>query len=88
MIAWLFISFLVGAALGQRFKVFVLLPATSLVLICTIAAGIARAPDVWSIAVAAVCVTIALQIGYLIGTGIRYLFAADGRARRRFFFPI
>jgi predicted Na+-dependent transporter len=85
MMTLLFISFLVGAVLGQRFKVFVLVPATSLALICTIAAGIARAQHIWSIAMAAVGVTIALQIGYLIGTGIRYLIAADGPARRRFF---
>ena len=81
MMALLFLSSLVGAVLGQRFKVFVLLPATSLALICTIAAGVARAQDVWSIAIAAAGVTIALQIGYLIGTGIRYLIAADGPAQ-------
>jgi hypothetical protein len=82
MMALFFISFLVGAVLGQRFRVFILLPAMSLALICTITAGIARAQDVWSIAMAAVCVTTALQIGYLIGTGIRCLIAADRPARR------
>jgi hypothetical protein len=82
MMAWVSIYFVVGAVLGQRFKVFVLLPATSLAFICTIVAGITRAQDVWSIAIAAVGATIALQIGYLIETGIRYLIAADGPAGR------
>jgi hypothetical protein len=82
MMAWLSINFVVGAVLGQRFKVFVLLPATTWAFIGTIVSGIARAQDVWSIAIAAVGATIALQIGYLIETGIRYLIAADGPARR------
>ena len=38
------ISFVAGIALGQ----FILVPAMSTVLIGTIAAGIARADDVWS----------------------------------------
>jgi hypothetical protein len=83
MMALFFISFLAGAVLGQRFKVFILLPAISLAVICTITAGIAGAQDVWSIAMAAVCVTTALQIGYLIWTSIRCLIAADRPARRK-----
>jgi hypothetical protein len=68
---------LFGAVLGQRFKVLILLPAMSLTLICTITAGVARAQDGWSIALEAVCVTSALQIGYLVGTSIRWFLAAD-----------
>ena len=83
MMALFLISFLAGAVLGQRFKVFILLPAISLAVICTITAGIARAQDVWSIAMAAVYITTALQIGYLIGTGIRCLIAANRPARRK-----
>jgi hypothetical protein len=71
MMTLLFTSLLVGAVLGQRYKVFILLPAMSLALICTITAGIVRAQDAWSIAMVAVCITTAMQIGYLIGTGIR-----------------
>ena len=44
-------------------------------------AGMAQGHHVWSIALLAVAVTVALQIGYLLGTGIRSLLAA-GRASR------
>ena len=44
------ISFVAGIALGQWFKVLILVPVMSLALGGTIAAGIARADDVWSIA--------------------------------------
>jgi hypothetical protein len=43
----------------------------STVLVGTIAAGIARADDVWSIALVAIAAVAALQIGYLIGIWLR-----------------
>ena len=56
------ISFVAGIALGQWFKVLILVPVMSLALGGTIAAGIARADDVWSIAFVAIAVVTGLQL--------------------------
>src|SRR5215472_3258066 len=78
------ISFVVGIALGQWFKVLILVPVMGLALGGTIAAGIARADDVWSIAFVAVAVVTGLQIGYLVGIWLRSFIvgARFGRASR------
>src|SRR5215813_13915109 len=65
------ISFVAGIALGQWFRVLILVPVMSLALVGTIAAGIARTDDVWSIAFVAIAVVTGLQIGYLIGIWLR-----------------
>src|SRR5262245_60321415 len=53
----------------------------SLVLVGTIAACIARTDDVWSIALAAIAVVTALQIGCLIGIWLRSFIVAARFAR-------
>jgi len=70
-ILFVVISLVAGIALGQRFKILILVPVMSLALVGTIAAGIARADNVWSIALIAIAVLTALQIGYLIGIWLR-----------------
>ena len=50
------ISLVAGIALGQWFKILILVPVMSLALVGTIAAGIARADNVWSIALMAIAV--------------------------------
>jgi hypothetical protein len=57
----------------------------SLAFVGTIAAGIARADDVWSIAFVAIAVVTGLQIGYLIGIWLRSFIvgARFARAARR-----
>ena len=79
------ISFVAGIALGQWFKVLILVPVMSLALGGTIAAGIARADDVWSIAWVAIAAVAVLQIGYLIGIWLRSFIvgARFARASRR-----
>jgi hypothetical protein len=57
-------ALLVGVALGLRFNVFVLLPATMLALLCTGVVGAIIAASVASIFVAMFYVCAALQIGY------------------------
>src|ERR1700674_5438108 len=83
MMTSLIISSLAGMVLGQRFKVLILLPAVGVAVIAATGAGIARGDQFWSIVLLAIAVTVALQMGYLIGTGIRSLLAA-GRASRRY----
>ena len=75
------ISLVAGIALGQWFKILILVPVMSLALVGTIAAGIARADNGWSIALMAIAVVTALQIGYLIGIWLRSFIVAARFAR-------
>src|SRR5262245_43441583 len=74
-------SLVAGIALGWWFKVLILVPVMSLALVGTIAAGIARTDNVWSIALMAIAVVTALQIGYLIGIWLRSFIVAARFAR-------
>jgi hypothetical protein len=71
---------LVGAALGQRFAVLVLVPAVLVTLGVAIGLGIARAQGPGTIVLVTVAAIACLQIGYLLGLGIRQLI--QGRASR------
>jgi uncharacterized protein YneF (UPF0154 family) len=75
------ISLVAGIALGQWFKILILVPVMSLALVGTIATGIARADSVWSIALMAIAVVTALQIGYFIGIWLRSFIVAARLAR-------
>jgi hypothetical protein len=82
MMISLILSVTAGMVLGQRFKVLILLPASGLAIIAATAAGIARGDHAWSITLLAVAVTVALQIGYLVGTGIQsFLYLTLRRSR-------
>ena len=65
--------FLVGAALGQRFTVLVLVPAILVTLGVAIGLGIARGQMPGTIALVTVAAIASLQIGYLLGVGVRQL---------------
>jgi hypothetical protein len=80
MILFSLIGFLVGAALGQRFSVIVLVPAIVIFSgLAMVAEGAARSG--WSMVVMAVTTAICLQIGYFVGICIRYLLQKKSRAR-------
>jgi membrane protein DedA with SNARE-associated domain len=86
--------FLVGVALGQRFTVLVLVPATLVALGVAVGLGIARGQAPGTIALVTMAAIASLQIGYLLGLGVRQLiqnrasrqrsgsFADSSRARR------
>ena len=76
MILLSMVSLLVGALLGQRFKVMVLMPATPIVLILAVGTGVAHAQTAWSIVLMAAAAAISMQIGYLVGIGIHHILAA------------
>jgi hypothetical protein len=78
----LIISFLAGMVLGQGFKVLVLVPASIIAVAATIGIGVAQASDVWAIVLMALAVMTMLQIGYLIGAGVRSFMVAARAARR------
>jgi membrane protein DedA with SNARE-associated domain len=70
------VSLLVGAVLGQRFKVMALMPATAIVLVLAVATGVTQAQTAWSIVLMVAAAATSMQIGYLIGIGIRHVLAA------------
>ncbi len=71
MITLSMISFLVGAALGQRFKVLVLMPALAIVLVLAVATGVTHALTAWSMVLMVATTATCLQVGYFVGIGIR-----------------
>ena len=73
---------LVGATLGQRFPVLVLIPVSLVTLVGSVGLGIARAQTPWTITLVAVAAVICLQIGYLLGLGIRQLLEARASRQR------
>jgi len=62
------LNFLLGAVLGHRFKIQVLLPTIVVSAIVAIGIGIARADDAWLIGLTVTLASVCLQIGYLCGT--------------------
>jgi hypothetical protein len=64
------ISLVVGAALGQRFKVLVLLPAIAIVLILPVASGVTHTQTAWSIVLMVATAATSMQIGYFVRIGI------------------
>jgi membrane protein DedA with SNARE-associated domain len=71
------VSLLVGVVLGQRFKVIVLIPATAIVLVLAVATGVTPAQTAWSIILMVAAAATSMQIGYLIGIGVRHVLAAS-----------
>ena len=70
------VSFLVGAALAQRFKIMVLIPAVATMLTVAVGIGVTNAYTLWSIVVTAAIAATSMQIGYLIGISIHDFQAA------------
>ena len=83
MVMLLIFTMLIGAVLGMRFKVLVLVPATALVVLLIAAAGIAHGDGAGVILLAMVLAAVGLQMGYLGGTGTRFAMAAARAPRLR-----
>ena len=63
---------LIGAMLGLRFKVFILVPAISISSVAIFGIGIAHGSGIWSVLLAAFLAITALQIGYLAGATVHF----------------
>jgi hypothetical protein len=74
--------FLLGCALGLRFRVQVLVPAVTFVMLVAAVVGIARGDQYWSVVVAMILFGTAVQFGYLAGI-ITHDGIASVRSRRR-----
>jgi hypothetical protein len=83
MLSTAIISVLLGMVLGQRFKVLILAPAILLTLLGALGASIVRPETVWFIGKAAAEAIVGMQIGYLLGLGIRHLTLLARAARLR-----
>ena len=68
----------IGAALGLRFRIFVLLPVILLGLFVCTAFGLAQGIPIWSIMLTSVVGATCLQIGYL-GGALRKFLIFSGR---------
>jgi hypothetical protein len=71
-------ALLVGAVLGMRFKVLILLPAIVASFLVIGAVGIGSSTGLGFVALAAIVAATCLQLGYLIGVALRH---AVGLAR-------
>jgi hypothetical protein len=69
------ISFLFGAALGQRFKVLILVPAMAIVMAFSLA--VTHLQAAWQIVGIAVTAAVCLQCGYFVGIVVRNFRAAN-----------
>ena len=70
MITLSIISLFVGVALGQRFKIRVLIPAFAILVILAIGAGLTHARTAWHVVLIVATAATCLQIGYFFGIGI------------------
>ena len=87
MTAFLIFSFLVGAVLEQRFRVLVLVPLTFFMVLAAIPVGLIADLTVLESLKGVMFAAIALQGGYLFGSGARFGLAA-ARAGRVFARPV
>ena len=65
------LSVLVGAALGLRYKVLILVPSVAAAMLLALIIGIGRADSLGSVGLAMVILGTAVQFGYLAGVAIR-----------------
>ena len=74
------IALLIGALLGLRFRVFILVPAIVIGSATILSVGIARSDSIWPTLLATALAITALQVGYLSGAVVHFSIA---KARSR-----
>ena len=84
MIMVLLFCSLAGAVLGQRFKVFILLPALVPALGLAILVAAIHGASASRVLAATTLAGASLQIGYIAGIGIQHLAVAGRASRLRF----
>jgi hypothetical protein len=76
------ISVLIGVALGQRFKIWVLPPILVLTIFFAVVAAF-MGVGVWVAAEASLTMVVGFQVGYLLGIGLRHLMVVSRANRLR-----
>ncbi len=70
---WLsIVSLSVGVLMAQRFKIIVLAPATFVVLVVAIGAGVAQAKAPWLIITMIAAASVSMQVGYFVGMLVQH----------------
>ena len=72
MIGLSIVSLTAGALLAQRFKIIVLVPATLVVVLLAIGAGLAQTQAVWSTLLLTAAASVGIQTGYFVGMLIQH----------------
>jgi hypothetical protein len=67
------VSLLIGLMLAQRFKVLSLIPVILLTVLFALTAAFAGANATWTSTLTAAVAIAGLQVGYLLGIGLRHL---------------
>jgi hypothetical protein len=70
------LSVLVGAVLGMRLKVLILIPAIGFFVIGIIGIGTVRGDGLWLVVSPAILAITCLELGYLAGSTTRFVMAA------------
>jgi hypothetical protein len=73
MLVEMAIAALVGAALSLRFQIYILLPATLIVVAIAIVVGVSTGAGMWWIVLDTFITVASLQFGYLIGAAVNFL---------------
>jgi hypothetical protein len=77
------VAFLLGALLGIKFRVLILIPALGATVPAVVATGIARGDAAWAILITLAAAFSSLQVGYLCGATTQCAFANSlARANR------
>lgn len=74
--------FLVGILVGQRFRALILFPLTIAALLLTLVISLAFFEPLQAIVIIVIASVIGVQVGYVIGAGVRQVFAARERRVR------
>ncbi len=83
MVAAALISLLAGMVLAQRFKVLILLPVMLLTLVIALSTAIAGTDGAWTAGLTAALIILGLQVGYLLGLGLRQVMVLTRATRRQ-----
>ncbi len=75
------VSVLIGALLGGRYKVMVLVPLIGIILVVTLAAGYASDAGGWSTLLIGLVIAGCVQLGYVLGVLSKYLLDTGPRRR-------
>jgi hypothetical protein len=69
---WLSINSLAVGALLQRFKIIVLVPATLMVVVVAIGAGVVQTSGAWLTILTIAAASVSIQVGYFVGMLIQH----------------
>jgi hypothetical protein len=81
------ISALVGATLALRFKIIILIPAIMPLIGVVVVAGIVQSEPVWQMLLTICAACMSIQMGYILGLGIRRFLEAHLAQRPATFRP-